>query len=135
MRSCLNKTYDAHNGLEDVKSLRDLLLHLKPPNSVLSTHSFHVEFVCESLQHHARMTANFPSFNGMISKKVLSKAMAQKIAGSGLNVQQIRLIHAGGGYDGLHSVLSAKQRGHRSKCRVTASKKVLRTLSDYLAKE
>ena len=31
-RGCLNKTYDAHNGLEDVKSLRDLLLHLKLRN-------------------------------------------------------------------------------------------------------
>ena len=135
VRGCLNKTYDAHNGLEDVKSLRDLLLHLKPQKSVLSLHSFHVDFVCASLQHHARMTTNFPSFKDMVSKKVLSKAMAQKIAGSGLNLQQLRLIHARGGYDGLHSVLSAKQRGHKGKCRVTASKKVLRTLSDHLAKE
>ena len=135
VRGCLNKTYDAHNGLEDVKSLRDLLLHLKPQNSVLCSNSFCVEFVCESLQHHARMTTNFPSFKDMVSKKVLSKAMAQKIAGSGLNLQQIRLIHARGGYDGLHSVLSAKQRDQKNKCLVTASKKVLRTLSDHLAKE
>jgi len=81
------------------------------------------------------MTTNFPSFKDMISKKVLSKAMVQKIAGSGLNLQQMQLFHDRGGYDGLHSVLSAKQRGHKSKCRVTASKKVLRTLSDHLSKE
>ena len=60
VRGCLNKTYDAHNGLEDAKSLRDLLLHLKPQKSVLSLHSFHVDFVCASLQHHARMTTKFP---------------------------------------------------------------------------
>ena len=67
-------------------------------------------------------------------KKVLSKSMAQKIAGSGLNLQQVQLIHTRGGYDGLRSVLSARQRGRSSQCRVTATKKVLRTLSDYLAK-
>ena len=133
VKGCLNKTYDAHNGLEDVKSLRDLLVHLKPQNAVLASHSFHVEYVCESIQHHARMTTNFPSFKDLVSKKVLSKAMPQKIADSGLNLQQIRLIHARGGYDGLQSLLSTKQRGHKS--RVTASKKVLRTLSHHLSKE
>lgn len=135
VKDCLNKSYDAHNGLEDVKSLRDLLNHLKPDNSVLSSHSFNVEFVCQSLQHHARMTANFPSFQALVSKKVLSKSMAHRIAGLGLNLQQIGLIHARGGYDGLRVVLSAKQSGSNSQCRVTASKKILRTLSDYLAKQ
>lgn len=135
VKDCFSKSYDAHNGLEDVKSLRDLdLLHLKPCNSVLSSHSFSIDFVCKSLQHHARMTNNFPSFKGLVMKKVLLKSMAQKIAGSGLNLQQVQLIHTRGGYDGLRSVLSAKQRARSSQCRVTASKKVLRTLSDYLAK-
>lgn len=132
---CLNKNYDAHNGLEDVKSLKDLLLHLKPHDSVLSSHSFGVDFVRQSLQHHARITANFPSLKVLVSKKVLSKSMAQKIAGSGLNLQQISLIYARGGYDGLRSVFSAKRNGQNSQRRVTASKKVLRTLSDYLAKQ
>lgn len=75
MRGCLNKTYDAHNGLEDVKSLRDLLLHLKPQNAVLALHSF--LYVCESIQHNHRITTNFSSFKDLVSKKVLSKAMAK----------------------------------------------------------
>lgn len=80
VRGCLNKTYDAHNGLEDVKdSLRDLLLHLKPQNSVLASHSFHVEFVCESIQHHARMTTNFPSFKDLVSKKYYQKQWHKKL--------------------------------------------------------
>ena len=133
VRGSLNKTYDAHNSLEDVKSLRDLLLHLKPQNAVLALHSF--LYVCESIQHNHRMTTNFSSFKDLVSKKVLSKAMAKNIAGSGLSLQQMRLIHARGGYDGLHSVLSTKQRGRKSKCRVTASRKVLRTLSHHLSKE
>lgn len=135
VRDCLKKSYDAHNGLEDVKSLKDLLLHLKPPHSTLASHTFTVDFVCQSLERHKRITANFPSFTSLVSKKVLSKSMAQKIAGSGLNLQQIRLIHARGGYDGLSDVLSAKEGGSSGRCCVTASKKVLRTLSDFLAKE
>ena len=134
VKDCLHKNYDAHNGLEDVKSLRALLLQLKPPNSVFSSHSFKVEFVCHSLQHHGRMTTNLPTFNALVSNKVLSNSMARRIAGSGLNLRQISLIYARGGYDGLRSVLSAKRHGS-NQSRVTASKKVLRALSEYLAKK
>ena len=80
------------------------------------------------------MTTNFPTFNALVSTKVLSKSMAKRIAASGLNLQQISLIYARGGYDGLCSALSAKRHGS-NQCRVTASKKVLRALSEYLAKK
>ena len=134
VRDCLTKSYDAHNGLEDVKSLKDLLLHLKPENSILSSNSFDVEFVCQFLQHHARKTANFPSLRALVTDKVLSKSVAQRIAGSGLNLQQLQLIHARGGYDGLRTVLNTKQ-GLNKQCQVITSKKVLRMLSDYLVKK
>lgn len=74
------------------------------------------------------MTANFPSFKALVLKKVLSVAIiGTKNLGSGLNPKQVQLIHVGGGYDRLCNVLSTKQRGRNS--RLTASKKILRTLS------
>lgn len=105
MKDCLNKSYDFHNSVEDVKSLGDLLASLS-----------------QSLM-----------FLSLVADKILTNAMAKRIAGSGLNLHQIRLIHARGGYDGLHSVLSSKSSNGRSV--VTASKKVLRTLSNYLEKK
>ena len=44
---------------------------------------------------------------------------AKRIAASGLNLQQISLIYARGGYDGLRSVLSANPHGS-NQSRVTA---------------
>ena len=133
MEDCLNKSYDFHNSLEDVKSLRDLLLYHNPSCSSLSVHSFTVGFVSQSLEHYERETVNLPSFKCPVADKILTNARAKRIAGSGLNLHQIRLIHARGGYDGLHSVLSSKSSNGRSV--VTASKKVLQTLSNYLEKK
>ena len=133
VEDCLNKSYDFHNSLEDVKSLSDLLLYHNPSCSSLSVHSFTVGFVSQSLQHYERETVNLPSFKCPVADKILTNARAKRIAGSGLNLHQIRLIHARGGYDGLHSVLSSKSSNGRSV--VTASKKVLQTLSNYLEKK
>ena len=90
--------------------------------------------MCKFLQHHARKTANFPSLRALVTDKVLSKSVAQRIARSGLNLQQLQLIHARGGYDDLRTVLNTKQ-GLNKQCQVITSKKVLRMLSDYLVKK
>lgn len=44
VNDCLNKSCDFHNSLEDVKSLRELLLYHNPSCSSLSVHSFTVGF-------------------------------------------------------------------------------------------
>ena len=63
VKDCLNKSYDVHNSLEDVKSLRNLLLYHNPSCSSLSVHSFTVGFVSLSLEHYERETVNLPSLN------------------------------------------------------------------------
>ena len=133
VKDCLNKSYGVHKSLEDVKSLGNLLLYHNPSCSSLSVHSFTVGFVSQSLEHYERETVNLPSFKCPVAGKILTNAIAKRIAGSGLNLHQIRLIHARGGYDGLHSVLSSKSSKGRSV--VTASEKVLRSLSNYLEKK
>ena len=60
------------------------------------------------------MNSNFPTFNALVLNKILLKSVAKMIAASGLNLQQISLICARGGYDGLRSVLSAKRHGSKS---------------------
>lgn len=52
VKDCMNVSYDAHNGLEDVKALRDLLVHLKPWNDAFCKHSFSLDYVLQSLDHH-----------------------------------------------------------------------------------
>jgi hypothetical protein len=79
-------SYDAHNGLEDVKALRDLLTHLQPTDQQYDRNSFSFQYVCESLEHHKRVSYNLPSLMPLVNRKIVSKSMAQRIAGSGLTI-------------------------------------------------
>jgi hypothetical protein len=68
----------------------------------------------------------------LVSQKIITKHMARKIAGSGLKYNHVRLIYLRGGLDGMASVFGAKD--NAKKARVTASKKILKRIEEYIAK-
>ena len=131
VKDTMQISYDAHNGLEDVKALRDLILHHKIRIKQLRKHSFSVEYICKCIEQHRRLTDNLPSLMPLVRNCVVSKLMCRKIADSGLNLDHLKLGFSRGGFAGIKAILSAKV---NRKARVTSSKKILSRISLYLSK-
>jgi len=74
---------------------------------------------------------NADSMQDLVDRQVVSKAMAQKIAGSGLHLQHMCLAFSRGRLDGLTHLLSEKVNGI---VRVTAAKRLITNLAQYLDK-
>lgn len=131
VRDILDVSYDAHNGLEDVKALRDLLTHLKPTDQQYDRNSFSFGHVSDSLEHHTRVAYNLPSLMPLVDRKVISKSMAQKMAGSNLNYHHLKLAFQRGGMEGIKCLLAEKN-SNTLKARVTISKKIVTKLINFM---
>lgn len=67
----------------------------------------------------------------MVEAKVITKAMAMKIAGSGLEYGHLKCITERSGVDGLTAVFKSKG---TSSLRVTSSSKIILAVFEYFSK-
>ena len=81
--------YSAYNSLEDAKALRHVILQAGNSNADLLKYSFTIDYTFASLDYDQRKVANLPSLHSMISSKAVSKGMAIKFSGSGLNFRHL----------------------------------------------
>ena len=115
----LNMKYDAHNALEDSKTLAKLCtvfnldsLELATPNDLKAPEIVKL-------------------FQPLINKKALSQAMASKIVKSGLTLDHVKRMYESEGVDGLHALLSEKTKDGP---RVSKQYKVALKISQYFDK-
>ena len=81
VKNVLKKTYGAHDALEDVKALGDLLLHAyKKPTDVLQF-SFSPKCMFYSLSVRNEKSKNLDSLNVLVSSGICKRATAENIAG------------------------------------------------------
>ncbi len=120
-------TYDAHNSLADVVALQKLcsLVHVKE----LFCHSFSVTFVSDSLAYAAEKKKNLRELYPMIEQKVISRSMAEKIAGSGLGMPHLKLAYKRNPENGIHALCTECFDG---KPRVTRKSVIISAIEDYI---
>ncbi len=121
----MDKTYNAHNAIDDVSVLYDLWLKIKPQilkkvGSNIMTHIGYYEDwkLLES------------TFQELIEKEAISKAMATKAAKSGLCVGHLKKAIERDSLDGLTALLSLKR--STGKARVTATKYIIKRIFESL---
>lgn len=122
-KSLLNATYGAHDAEEDVNILVDLVSHSKMTEKELSTFSFPPSAVCNQLKYNKVKASNLPSLHPLIGKGVFRITIAEKIAGSGLNISHLRKNFQRDGEDGLYNTFVCKNSDGQP--RVTNTKKTL----------
>lgn len=117
------QTYNAHNALDDVIMLDEIIQAALVSVSDFKKHSYNTE--CQFLQEefNSCKSKNIASLRPLIGEKIMKSCTTENIAGSGLNLGHLRLIFKRSGEDGLVDVFSMKN--SLGKPRVTSDKKVL----------
>jgi DNA polymerase III alpha subunit (gram-positive type) len=121
----LKVDFNAHNASADV----DILQKLCTCNQLSNMHdfTFTVDSVMQCLVHYRTDTAdaadeNLLSLSVLVDNKVLGKAMAEKVAKSGLKLEHLQLAYRQQGHDGVANLLS--EHDTRGCLRMTRSKEV-----------
>ena len=124
-------TFDAHDALENVKMLCRIL-------SSTVTNCDYLKFSYDPETHFLQekfnlaKAANLPSLNVLVGNGIMKMHMAETIAGSGLNIQHLKVVYSRASENGLRNVFSAKN--CIGKPRVTSDSKVLDRVVPKLCK-
>ncbi|XP_053387915.1 uncharacterized protein LOC123528174 [Mercenaria mercenaria] len=129
VKTHLGITYDAHNAVGDVISLGKLISYMNIDKKELIKNTFSVSAVYNNLQFNNAKAKNIQSLEVLIYSGVCKRPTAENVAGSGLNLGYLRLIHKRRGEDGLREVFTSLN--NEGLPRVTNSKKVL---EDFIPK-
>ncbi|XP_061186114.1 uncharacterized protein LOC133195733 [Saccostrea echinata] len=130
----LSLDYSAHNALDDVRALQKLVnsVGIDVTSSLYSAASFTFSNAVENLKYSSEVHKNAPSLEHLVREKILSKSMANKIAGSGLNFRFLQMAYTRNPQDGILNLLS-EQVLDTNHVRVTKSQKVISCLNKYFA--
>ena len=88
-----------------------------------------MNYAINSTKYCINKAVNLQSLQPLIALKVISKGMGEKIAGSGLMLNDLKLSLIRGGKEGLRSVLTERING---KPRVTTSSRIIIALFNHL---
>ena len=124
----LGVSYEAHDSLADVRALQKLVAHVNVSSKEISESSFTVDYAVECTKYCVNRATNIHTLQPLLVAKVVSKGMAEKIAGSNLQLCHINLAFQRGGLEGIASILSEMING---KARVTRSKRIAQQLFKY----
>ncbi|CAG2223240.1 unnamed protein product [Mytilus edulis] len=103
-----NKNYNAHNALDDVSMLNEILKAAQVSSVDLLKHTYSPGDHLLQENFNMNKLKNLPSLHFLIGQGVVKMTTAENISGSGLNFDHLKLIWKREGEDGLSNVLSAK---------------------------
>ena len=130
-RTLLQSSYAAHNAIEDVEILGNLVWHANMASEDLLKHSFRPNAVFNQLSFNEEKNKNKESLNPLICNGVMKRPTAENVAGSGLNFKHLRKIYDRDGEDGLRNIFCVIN--SEGKPRITTTKKVLEDVIPKLA--
>ena len=131
VRKFLNTSYSAHDAMEDVNALGNLLFHANCSSDVLLKHSFSPMAVYNQRLFNREKYKHVDSLCPLVAAGAMKRTTAENIAGSGLNINHLQIIFRRDGEDGLSSVFTVKN--SEGQPRVTHSKRVLEEVIPKLA--
>ncbi|KAL9963249.1 hypothetical protein ACROYT_G032430 [Oculina patagonica] len=134
------KEFEAHNALEDVKALREILfnsaLQLNQEKIVNCSGVISVEHAIASMSYLDRRHEILQTFSGRLfdpkdDNGAIKQSMAQKIAGSGLFYSHLKELYLKFGTKGLLAILSMPHKSTATKPRVTRTKRILDAIAKH----
>jgi hypothetical protein len=140
-----NKTFDAHDALEDViaphrilfasplRLSEDIVSYCKPVSSSNALNN------CQYLdkRHELLQTLKGKLYSDAGNDGAISTSMAEKIAGSGLNFNDLQRVFTEFGKKGLFAILSKPPTSHQqsTKPRVTKTPRILSSILTYFERQ
>uniref|UniRef100_A0A8W8JFW7 Exonuclease domain-containing protein n=1 Tax=Magallana gigas TaxID=29159 RepID=A0A8W8JFW7_MAGGI len=124
--------YKAHDALEDVLALQKLVtsvgVDLTDPKYLSSSFTF--SNAVDSHSYSLEVRKNLPSLEHLISEKIVSRHIANRIAGSGLCFSFLQLVYNRDSKDGIYNLFSDNV---KKAPRVTKSLKICSSLNKYFS--
>ncbi|KAL4235710.1 rRNA-processing endoribonuclease [Mactra antiquata] len=129
----LNITYNAHDAAGDVWALSTLLQHAVSTLTMkdFSVFLFSPKAVFYNNLNSREKAKNISSLKVLVSSGICKMATAENIAGSGLNLDQLKKIYVRDGEDGLLNTFTMKN--SQGQPRVTNTKRILESVIPKLA--
>ena len=130
----LQATYEAHNAMADVTTLKSLVTHAGSTH--LLEHSFTTSFIFDRIMFGQQVAARSSSFDEMVKCKVVSSAMAKKMASSGLCLEHLKLAYKRGGKTGIELLFKERNPNGtgRGQARVTSVSRIITNVSEFVHK-
>lgn len=126
----VQERYSAHNALSDVRSLQKLCTVVGFTDDQFADHCRTSQSAIDIVKQDCERFRNCLTFNEIMSNKIISKSMANKLANSGLCLVHLQLAIKRAGREGLKHIL-AEPNG-LGKPRVTKNNKIIDKLFEYL---
>lgn len=123
-----NFSYGAHDALEDIKTLKKIVLLPSVISDNKHICEFSTNYVVKSMEYNTIVKRNLPSLQVLVNRKIITAGMAKKIAGSNLSLHHLEIVYKRDGKDGLSALLAESVSG---RVRVSRSQKVITSLCDY----
>lgn len=123
-----NFSYGAYDALEDIKTLKKIVLLPSVISDNKHICEFSTNYVVKSMEYNTIVKRNLPSLQVLVNRKVITAGMARKIAGSNLSLHHLEIVYKRDGKDGLSALLDESVSG---RVRVSRSQKVITSLCDY----
>ena len=137
---CLfQETFEAHDAFEDVRALRKMLFHsnLQLSEEFIVNHCKPIscDYALEDLQHldkrHEILKSMEYKLYNPTGDGIITKSMAEKIAGSGLTYDDLSKLFRDFGKPGLISILSKPPTKNERRPRVTKTARILAAIQRH----
>ncbi|XP_078318478.1 uncharacterized protein LOC111118926 isoform X6 [Crassostrea virginica] len=130
VRNVLGLTYDAHDAVEDCKYLKKLVEHSSICiDAYYLNYTFTVSYIMSIMKQMETKKSNKNSLSPLITGKVVSKSMLDKISSSGLSMHHLHLAYQRNGFDGIYTLFTTCFQG---KVRVTKQKNIITNVANFL---
>lgn len=126
VKNILQQTYGAHDAIEDTKALGNLITHAQLDSCQILEFSFSTRGMTNGVAYNKEKAKNLPSLSVLVYSGVCKAPTAENIAGSGLNIDHLKLIYQRDGEDGLRNTFMVKNSDAQP--RVTSAKRILDTV-------
>lgn len=123
----LQKSYSAHNALDDCKMLQLLVQSTGKVDVLLANHLYGVSQVTAHGVQPAQESLEY-----LVKQKIISKAMLRKFEITSITYEHLKLAFQRDGFDGIFYLLSEKNED--GTIRVTRNCNVVKKISDYFCK-
>ena len=126
----LGHTYDTHDAVEDCKYLKKLVEHsCICIDAYYLNYTFTVSYIMSFMKQMETKKSNSQSLLPLITGKVVSKSMLDKISSSGLSMHHLHLAYQRNGFDGIYTLFTTCFQG---KVRVTKQKNIITNVANFL---
>ena len=128
--SLLGSTYEAHNAIEDVKGLAELIEKRSPNLEQHLEFSFTTKFAIDNLDYSLALKDILDTLRPLVSQGALSKTMAKRVAQCGFKRHDLITAFNADQTNGIRALFTEKDTIN-GKVRVSANKKVIQKVENY----